>query len=69
MSLDSTARTEAFLAEYGDLVRRHGIAITGCGCCGSPFLTDVKPARRRRGRTLGEVAERLVTHLRREGLQ
>lgn len=31
-----------FIAELTALTRKHGIAIGGCGCCGSPFLMDAK---------------------------
>lgn len=27
-----------FLKELGELSRKHGFIIDGCGCCGSPFL-------------------------------
>lgn len=29
-----------FLVELSVLSKKHGIYISGCGCCGSPFLTD-----------------------------
>ena len=29
-----------FLRELTALTRRYGIAIGGCGCCGSPWLDD-----------------------------
>lgn len=32
---------DAFLADLGALTLRHGIAIGGCGCCGSPYLYHV----------------------------
>ncbi|MEU0950483.1 hypothetical protein ABZ379_48870 [Streptomyces canus] len=28
----------AFLAELSALTVKHGLAVAGCGCCGSPFL-------------------------------
>lgn len=31
---------DSFLAELTELSARHGIYIRGCGCCGSPRLTD-----------------------------
>lgn len=31
---------EAFLRELSELSRKYGIAIDGCGCCGSPWLYD-----------------------------
>jgi hypothetical protein len=32
-------KLDAFLAELAALSRKHGIWISGCGCCGSPILT------------------------------
>lgn len=29
-----------FLSDLTELSRKHGIAIGGCGCCGSPWLYD-----------------------------
>jgi len=31
-------RQKQFLIELRELTIKHGIAIGGCGCCGSPFL-------------------------------
>ncbi len=36
-----TERVEAFLVELSALSRKHGIEIGGCGCCGSPYLSDI----------------------------
>lgn len=33
-------RTESFLKALGELTALHGIEISGCGCCGSPYLWD-----------------------------
>ena len=33
---------EDFLSELIVLTRKHGIKIDGCGCCGSPFLMELK---------------------------
>lgn len=33
-------REEKFLAELTELSRKYGIVISGCGCCGSPDLSD-----------------------------
>lgn len=33
-------RQKAFVLELTELTKRHGIAIGGCGCCGSPYLVD-----------------------------
>jgi hypothetical protein len=35
-----TKDVELFLAELSDLTRKHGIKISGCGCCGSPYLYE-----------------------------
>jgi len=37
---DFTEKEAAFLIELSELTRKHGIAVGGCGCCGSPFLND-----------------------------
>lgn len=36
-------RREAFLADLSALTRKHRIAVNGCGCCNSPFLTEDVP--------------------------
>lgn len=33
---------EEFLKELTELTKKHGLAIGGCGCCGSPFIYEVK---------------------------
>ena len=33
-------RMNAFLSDLRALTIKHGVAIAGCGCCGSPFLDD-----------------------------
>lgn len=35
-----TEKQQAFLRELTELSRKHGIIITGCGCCGSPGMDD-----------------------------
>lgn len=35
---EQAAKQLAFLLELRELSRKHGIAIGGCGCCGSPWL-------------------------------
>lgn len=30
-----------FIKELEQLSRKYGIAIAGCGCCGSPYLVDL----------------------------
>jgi hypothetical protein len=37
------ARYEQFLKELAALSRKHNIEISGCGCCGSPGLSDFRP--------------------------
>lgn len=34
-------RVENFSKELSDLTKKYGIAIGGCGCCGSPYLDDL----------------------------
>lgn len=34
-------RRDAFLSELRELTEKHGVVISGCGCCGSPRLTDL----------------------------
>ena len=41
MSAD-VERVMAFLADLDELTDKHGIAIGGCGCCGSPYLYDIE---------------------------
>lgn len=33
----------SFLREYEELCLRHGLMISGCGCCGSPFVDLINP--------------------------
>ncbi len=35
-------RVEAFALEYEALCRKHNLVISGCGCCGSPFLIELE---------------------------
>jgi hypothetical protein len=35
-------RQDKFLAELTKLTMKYGVAIGGCGCCGSPFLTHLE---------------------------
>lgn len=34
-------RAKAFLKEYYKICTKYGYVVDGCGCCDSPFLTDV----------------------------
>lgn len=36
-------KVAVFLEELTALSRKHGIKISGCGCCGSPSLTSCEP--------------------------
>lgn len=33
-------RLENFLKELSELAKKYNIAISGCGCCGSPYIDD-----------------------------
>ena len=33
-------KLQKFLKELSELSKKHGIFITGCGCCGSPTLIE-----------------------------
>lgn len=35
-------RLNDFLSELSELTKKYEIAIGGCGCCGSPYITDFK---------------------------
>lgn len=34
-------KQEEFLVELSALSRKYRIKVDGCGCCGSPFLTEI----------------------------
>ena len=38
MAILTVTQENAFLKELTALSRKHGIAVGGCGCCGSPYL-------------------------------
>ena len=38
---DLGMKEEEFLKEYEKLCRKYNLIISGCGCCDSPFITDV----------------------------
>ena len=40
MSLPNSQKLNKFLDELTELSRKHGFAIGGCGCCGSPWIYD-----------------------------
>lgn len=47
---DETERYNLFLVELAALTRKHGVAVGGCGCCGSPYLlADAKVSDPRAG--------------------
>ena len=35
-------RIENFLKELTELTQKHELAIGGCGCCGSPYIMDMR---------------------------
>jgi hypothetical protein len=35
-------RLENFLKELSELTNKYGFEIAGCGCCGSPWVSDLK---------------------------
>lgn len=35
-------KLKAFLKELSELSVKFGIEISGCGCCGSPFLAEIE---------------------------
>lgn len=39
----------AFLRDLTEITRKHGIAIDGCGCCGSPYLIEADTSDARSG--------------------
>ncbi|WP_026949135.1 hypothetical protein [Alloalcanivorax xenomutans] len=38
---DLTENERRFLAGLEKLTRDTGVAVDGCGCCGSPYLTEI----------------------------
>jgi hypothetical protein len=40
---DEQNKYRQFLLELRELTNKHGLAIGGCGCCGSPFLDEITP--------------------------
>ena len=38
-------RRAAFLADLAELTRKYRITIDGCGCCDSPYLSDIAASR------------------------
>lgn len=47
---DFAERADAFLSELRRITARHRIAIGGCGCCGSPWLSDLTKAKAKNGK-------------------
>lgn len=39
--MNKEERIEGFLKELSSISKKYGLTIGGCGCCGSPFVTDV----------------------------
>ena len=42
MNKEDMNKVENFLKELTELTSKYGIEIRGCGCCGSPWITDGK---------------------------
>lgn len=42
ISEDELERIFDFLGEYKELVKKYGLYIGACGCCGSPWLVSMK---------------------------
>jgi hypothetical protein len=40
--MNNKERLELFLSELTKLTNKHQIEISGCGCCDSPYLIDLK---------------------------
>jgi hypothetical protein len=41
--IDMNDREKEFLIGLRELTNKTGVAIGGCGCCGSPFMYETKP--------------------------
>lgn len=39
--MNKQERSKLFLEELTQLSKKHRIAVNGCGCCGSPYLSDI----------------------------
>jgi hypothetical protein len=42
MNENINKKVEMFLKELAELTDKYGLAVNGCGCCGSPWIYDVK---------------------------
>lgn len=42
--MDEKDRLRRFLADLGALAVKHGLVVSGCGCCGSPGLDPETPS-------------------------
>lgn len=40
--MDKKERIENFMAALTELAYTHGIYVDACGCCNSPWLTDIE---------------------------
>lgn len=49
MSEPTDEQKRQFLLDLTELTRKHGIAVGGCGCCGSPFLMEADCSDERAG--------------------
>lgn len=37
-------KLDRFLKDLTKLTKKHHLEISGCGCCGSPLVSEVKPS-------------------------
>jgi len=42
MDKNNELEVEQFLNELTELTKKYGLAIGGCGCCGSPWLDNLE---------------------------
>lgn len=45
-----------FLEELSELTTKYGIIIAGCGCCGSPYLTNISGETSIEGKEMEDLA-------------
>jgi len=53
-ALNEAKRLESFLQELTALSDKYEIYIEGCGCCGSPWLNDIKAGKSYDNLTYGQ---------------